>query len=345
MTELPVRRSGQPSTTSGSAGVAVAAGALGCLLVGGSVPVTGLLDDYPLLPGLAIRYAVGGLLLLGWLRLTGRGLARPSRRDLLALTAVVGVGMLGFNACALYAQRYAEPGFVAAVLGGSPLVLAVAGPLLARRRPAGRVVLGALLVVTGVVVLSGGGSWHGPGLVLALLTMACEASFTLFAVGVVARLGALAVSVWSCLLAAVGAGVAGTLVGGVVDGGGLVGATAAWRLPDARQAAALAVLGVLVTAVAFGLWYRAVSDLGAGRAGVLVGMMPVGGLVTAVLLGAQQWTGVAALGVGAVALGCALGLRPAQPAPGPATGPTTGPATGRRAPSAARPAPGPTARR
>ncbi|MBB4968474.1 DMT family transporter [Saccharothrix violaceirubra] len=275
--------------------MAIVAGVLSSVIVGASVPTTGMLQDYPLLTGQALRYALGGVLLLGLTLLRRERVVLPRRRDWLALVALVGFGMLGFNACVLYAQRYAEPGFVAAVLGASPLVLALVAPLLAGRRPALMPVVGAGAVVAGVVALSGGGAWHGPGLVLAVLTMVCEASFTLFAVGVVRRLGGVAVSMWCCFIAAAVGGVVGSVVGG-------------WRVPTVREGAALVVLGVLVTAVAFVLWYFAMDRLGADRAGVLVGLMPVAGLVAAVALGAQQATLVAFAGAVAVAGGCAVGL-------------------------------------
>lgn len=275
---------------------AIAAGAMSSVIVGASVPVTGMLQAYPLLTGQAMRYALGGVALLGWIWLRGGRLPVPGRRDWPALVALVATGMLGFNACVLYAQRYAEPGFVAAVLGASPLVLALVAPLLAGRKPAVAAVAGAVAVVGGVVVLSGGGSWHGPGLLLALLTMAGEASFTLFAVGVVRRMGGLAVATWCCLIAAVTGAALGTVVGG-------------WQVPTVREGVALAVLGVVLTAVAFGLWYFAVAQLGADRAGVLIGLMPVAGLVASVALGAQALTAVALAGAVAVAAGCVIGLR------------------------------------
>jgi len=245
-----------------------------------------MLEGYPVLTGQAMRYALGAAVLL----LVARRLPMPSRRDILPLLGVVASGMLGFNAVLIAAQQYAEPGFVAAVMGASPIALA----LLARNRSLPAIV-GAVVVAGGVIVLSGGGAWHGPGLVLALLTMAGEVCFTLFAVGAVRRLGVLGVATWTCLLAAVIGAVLGTFVGG-------------WQVPDTRQTFALALLAVLVTALAFGLWYFAVNRLGSGRAGVLIGLMPVSGLVTSVALGAQEFTLVSAVGATTVALGCAIAL-------------------------------------
>ena len=269
---------------------AIGAGALTAVIVGASVPVTGLLQGYPLLTGQAMRYGLSAVVLLLWTFARGQRLAVPSRRDLPSLLALVAFGMLGFNAAVLYAQLYAEPGFVAAMLGGTPIVLALASR---KRSPAA--VVGAVIVASGVVVLSGGGSWHGPGLLIAALALAGEVSFTLFAVGVVRRLGGVAVATWCCLIAAVVGGVLGTFVGG-------------WQVPDARQTAALVGLGIVVTAIAFGLWYFAVGRLGADRAGVLIGLMPVAGLVVSVSLGVQVFTAVDAVGAVTVAIGCVVGL-------------------------------------
>lgn len=286
----------------------VAAGATAASIVGASVPVTGMLEGYPILTGQAMRYALAAVVLL----LVARRLPMPSLRDIPPLLAVVLSGMLGFNALLILSQQYAEPGFVAAVMGGSPIVLA----LLSRRRTTSAVV-GAVVVAAGIVLLSGGGSWHGPGLVLALLTMLGEVGFTLFAVGVVRRLGVLGVATWTCLIAAVIGAVAGTFTGG-------------WQVPDVRQASALVLLAVVVTSLAFGLWYFAVNRLGSDRAGVLIGLMPVAGLAASVLMGAQNLTLVAVLGVTTVTFGCVIGLRKPSapqkpPLPTPATAPHAGP--------------------
>ncbi|MFL6124737.1 DMT family transporter [Actinophytocola sp.] len=278
---------------------AIAMAATATSLVGLSVPVTGLLDGYPVLTAQAVRYAIGAVCLLVWLLATGRTVPVPTVRDLPGLGLMVGLGMLGFNAAILVGQRYATPGFIAAMLGASPLVLAIGAPALRGRRPSPFAVVGAVLVGLGVVVLSGGGSWHGPGLALGLLVLACETAFTLGGVGVVARLGAVAASMWSCVFAAVGGAVLAT----VRDG------AAAWPAPSTIEWTAIGVLGVLVTTVGFAFWYTGVSVLGADRAGVLTGLMPVAGLVTAVLLGRQPLTFVAAAGTIVVAAGCALGLR------------------------------------
>jgi drug/metabolite transporter (DMT)-like permease len=298
---------------------AVLLGVAGAVLVGGSVPVTGMLDGYPVITGQALRYALGGLLLFSWATATGRRLPRPRLADVPTLCALAATGMIGFQACLLLAQRYAEPGAVAAFLGGSPLVLAMAAPLLDRRRPTGTVLVGAMLAGLGIVLLSGGGAASPAGLLLAALAMLCETSFTLLAVGLLRRLGPLATSTWSCCAAAIG----GAAVGTVADPAG------AWRWPDLRELIALLLLAVLVTAVAFVLWYSAVAELGADRAGVLVGVMPVAALVVSVVLGAQRFAALDFVGAALIAAGVACGLRPPKPVKGTFREPVKVPSTDR----------------
>jgi drug/metabolite transporter (DMT)-like permease len=270
--------------------LAVAAGASAAIIVGASVPVTGMLQDYPLLTGQAMRYTLSGLVLLLWTFARGERPVLPKLGDVPALLALVAFGMLGFTAALLYAQRYAEPGFVAAMLGGTPVVIA-----LASRKRSAMTVAGAVIVALGVVVLSGGGAWHGPGLLLAALALAGEAVFTLFAVGVVRRLGGVAVATWCCL----GAGVAGAVIGTFAGG---------WQAPTVREGLALVTLAVVLTAVAFGLWLFAVGRLGADRAGVLIGLMPISGLAVSVALGAQDFEVLGLVGAAIVAVGCVVGL-------------------------------------
>lgn len=190
--------------------LAVASGALATTMVGACVPVTGLLIGYPVLSGLAIRYAIGAAVLYVWLRRKGRRLPRPGPRDLLGIAGMIACGMLGFNAAILEAQRYAQPGLIAAMIGGAPLVLALLVPALRGRRPGALALIGAATVTVGVLVLSGGGSWHGPGLALAGLTLIGEVLFTVFGARVAERLGVLETCVLSCALAAIAAAAIGT---------------------------------------------------------------------------------------------------------------------------------------
>jgi drug/metabolite transporter (DMT)-like permease len=72
---------------------------------------------------------------------------------------------------------------------------------------------------------------------------------------------------------------------------------AALQVPTATEALALLYMAVFSTAVAFLLWYGGVVALGADRAGLFAGVMPVAGYVAGVTLGTSAWSMSALSGV------------------------------------------------
>jgi drug/metabolite transporter (DMT)-like permease len=94
-------------------------------------------------------------------------------------------------------------------------------------------------------------------------------------------------------------------------------------MPTAAEAAALLYLATVVSAGAFLLWYDALPRLGADRAGLFAGLVPVGAIATTVLLGLGAPTATELGGVALVIAGLAVGLTPGRPrtpaiAPAPA---------------------------
>jgi drug/metabolite transporter (DMT)-like permease len=107
--------------------------------------------------------------------------------------------------------------------------------------------------------------------------------------------------------------------------------TTSLRLPAPGEAAAFGYLGAVVTAAAFFLWYDALRRLGADRAGLFAGLVPVGALLTTVALGLARVGPADVIGALLVTAGVAVGLRRpgARPRPRRATGHAGGrPATG-----------------
>jgi drug/metabolite transporter (DMT)-like permease len=107
---------------------------------------------------------------------------RLTRRIVVLLVLQATVGVTGFNYCTAEAVRHTGAATVGTVIAAVPVVLAIAGPLAARRRPAPRVIAAALLVAAGAAVVTGLGGTNLPGLLLALGALVAEVSFTLVAV-------------------------------------------------------------------------------------------------------------------------------------------------------------------
>ncbi len=273
--------------------------ALAMCCVGSSVAVSTTIVDAPLFTLQALRYGLAAVLMLAIGALTGRALPRPRGREWLWLGGVAGLGLVLFNVAVVRGVAHAEPAVIGVAVAAVPLALAIGGPLAAGRRPAAGPLAGAAIVTAGAVLVQGGGRTDLAGIGWALLVLACEVGFTLCAVPVLARLGPWGVTLHAVGIAAVGLTALGLLVegpGAALDGGDLLAA---------------AHLAVVVTVVAFLLWYSAVSRLGAARAGLFTGVAPVAAAAGGVLLGGAVPAPGVWLGVLVVGLGVAVGMRTA----------------------------------
>lgn len=117
-------------------------------------------------------------------------------------------------------------------------------------------------------------------------------------------LGAWSVSLHSCWLAAVGLAVLGAAV---------EGPTAVARLTGTHLLAVVH-LALVLTALAFVLWYSAVGRLGAARVGLFTGVAPVAAAGVGVLVEAGAPGAPVRVGIAVVVAGVALGLLRAAPA-------------------------------
>lgn len=284
-------------------GAALAGGAV--LLVGGSVAASSLVADYPVVGGQAVRYAAAGLLLAALARLRGQPLPRPAGREWSWLVALAAVGLAGGSVLLVEATRVGDPAAVGVTVGAAPLLIALAGPIVARGRPAGRVLVAAAIVAVGAAAAQVDGAtgkgWQLPGLLLSLGALAGVAGTSLLAAPLLPRLGALAVSVYACGFAAALSAATAVLVR-------LAGGPPVLQVPTATELAALAYLTVAVTAAASLAWYAAAERLGVARIGLFNGLIPIASLATVATVGAGVVTGVQTLGALVVLVGLLIGL-------------------------------------
>ncbi|WP_405010460.1 DMT family transporter [Kitasatospora sp. NBC_01539] len=294
-------------TASGALRAGTAMTMLGC-----STAVSAAFAGYPLLGGQAVRYLLAAVLLVPVALRSGPRGVRPTRRELGRLALVAATGLFAFNVLLVQAVRHSGPAAVGSVVGASPLLLAVLGPALVRRRPHGRTVAAAVVVAAGAAVAQGLGGGGAAGTWYALGTLGCEAAFSLLAVPLLPRLGPVGVSAWVTVLAVPMFAVTAA----VRDG------RAALRAPTGAELAALLYLAVVMTVVAFLLWYGALGRLGPERAGLFAGLVPITSALAAAVLGtgaprAGEVAGALLVGAGVV-LGVRGPSRTAAPAPDPA---------------------------
>ncbi|MFD6045100.1 DMT family transporter [Streptomyces koyangensis] len=278
--------------------------ALSMTLAGSSVAVLGPLRDYPVFAGQALRFGLAAVLLHLLVRRFGPPGPAPrlTPAQWLRVLVLAGFGMVGFNVAATAAGHHTDPAFVGVVVGTAPLVVGVLTPLFARARPSGRVVAAGLLVATGVAAAQGlGAPAGGPGLALAVVALAAEVVFALVAAPLVTPLGALRVSAYACT-AAVPICLAG------------VAATGAYVLPTPGQLAAVVWLGAVATAVAYVLWFTALDVIGAERAVLFSGLVPLSAVATTAVLGTGAPGAGHVVGAVAVVAGLVVGTVERRPA-------------------------------
>ncbi len=278
------------------AGYGGASGAM--LLVGSLAAVSGVVNQYPVYGGQAARYLISAALLFAMVAVTRLPLIRPTLREGLLLIALAATGLLLFNLFVIKGTQHASPAIVGTIVGTVPIVLALAGPLMRGSKPSPRILVAATIVVAGTGVASGLGSTDLQGILYSVGALACEACFSLLALPLLVRLGPIRVSAYTAA-AAVPMFV---VVGLLSDGAGFV------RTPTPAELGGLGYLAVMVSGLAFLLWYRALPLLGADRAGLFAGIIPVGTILTSLLLGFGLPSGGELGGVALVIAGLLIGL-------------------------------------
>jgi drug/metabolite transporter (DMT)-like permease len=270
-------------------------GAAASSIVGASFPVSEALIDYPYAAGQCIRYLAGAIILTVLLK--GK-LGRPTRKELGLLALVAAVGMVGFNLAVLATVERLGATNAGVVIGASPIVLALLVPLLVRRRPSAPFVAAALTVAAGAAIVNGTDDRLTLiGLALAIGALIGEVGFTLLAAPLLPRLGPMRVAAWAAWLA--------TAQLAILSAGDI-------PTPTADETAAIAYLAVITTALAFVLWFGAVQKLGADRAGLLVGLMPIAAVTVDALLNGHAPSTADVAGTALVTAGVVLGSRQAR---------------------------------
>ncbi|MFF3438107.1 DMT family transporter [Streptosporangium sp. NPDC002721] len=262
-------------------------------LVGTLAAVAGVIGGYPIYGGQTLRHLLAAAVLLTVARVMGLRFVRLTPRETALLATLSLTGLVIFNVCVIEATRHGGPALVGTVLGTVPLALALLGG-----RPSPRLLGAAALVATGATVAAGLGTGDLPGLLWSLGALGCELCFSLLAIPLLPKLGAVRVSAYSVTLA----------VPMFVAAGLLTDGTAMFRVPTVPEAAGLGYQALVVTALAFFLWYDALPRLGPGRAGLFAGLIPVGAIVTGAALGLGTPSVPDLAGAALVVTGIVVGL-------------------------------------
>jgi len=111
-------------------------------------------SGFPAFTMAGMRVAAASLILFSWVALSGKSL-RVGRREL-GVLAVSGVLLwLGGNGLVSWAERRAESGYSALLIGALPVWVAIMESIIDRRAPTWRLVAALLVGLAGVAVLNG----------------------------------------------------------------------------------------------------------------------------------------------------------------------------------------------
>lgn len=276
--------------------------AFACVLVGASFTANSVLGDYPYAGGQALRYGLAALLLLPLIHREGEPRPAVTLRLLTGrqwgrLALLAAVGMVGFNLAVLTAERSAEPAVPGVFVGCAPILVAVLAPLSQGRRPARSVLYAAALVAAGAFTVQGWGRTDLAGILCSVGALAGEVGFAVLAVPVLRPLGPKLLSTTVCVIAAAESAVLGL----VLDGGGFL------RVPTGAEALALIWQAAVVTVIGFVCWYMGMQRIGAERATLFSGLIPVSAALTAPLVGTGSYGLAQAAGSCLVGVGVAIG--------------------------------------
>jgi drug/metabolite transporter (DMT)-like permease len=285
------------------------------VLFGGTWPAGKVAVEHaPPLTVATARFLLATVLLAGLVRMRGRPLALPARRDVPLVLALGLTGIAAYQAFFLIGlvRTPASDGAIL-VPGLIPVFTTLLAWRVFKERPSRRVWLGFAIAVVGlVVVVDPAGAVSSSRLVGDLILVGasvCWAAYTI--------LGRSATTRFDPLLATTYASAAGTLMlapFSVTGWGTLVHAGAATWL-------AVLYLAPLGTVLAFVLYYDGVRSLGAARAAAFTLLVPVFGVSSAILVLGEPLRAGLAVGGLIVLAGLWLVQRPAR-AHAPASAPS-----------------------
>ncbi|WP_051249595.1 DMT family transporter [Maridesulfovibrio zosterae] len=264
---------------------------LAMFIVGSSV-VAGkiMVESLPVFLSSAMRFALASLVMLPILFFKEGGLPRLSRLSCGVLVLQSFCGSFLFTVCLLYGLKYISPASAGIITSTTPAFMGVLGWGLFKDKLSGLTIAGICFSIAGVMVLStgaSGGSGVGNmyGFLLVLGAVLAESLFLVLRKWVKEPLSPLAVTTLISLL-----GFFWFLPSGVYEF-----MTTDLNIVQEQSWLALVYYGLVVTALAYLLWFAGIIHVQASIAGIFTGIMPVTAVcLSSLVLGEElHWTHLA----------------------------------------------------
>lgn len=274
-------------------------------IAGSSVVVAKVIAaDFPVFLANELRFLVASLVLVPIYYARNGGFRRFSRREGLVLFAQAFTGVFLFNVCLFYGVRLTSAAEAGIITSTTPAVVGLVAVVVLRERLTRTAAAGIGLAVVGVLaieVLGGGASadrGSNPllGNLLVLGATVGEALFTILGRAVSDGVSPLAITTVVSVLGCV-----------------MFLPFAAYDLASLDPAsvrpttlAAIGYYGLVVTVLAFVLWFRGVSEVPARTAGAFTGVLPVSAVVLSYLLLGERFRLSHPIGIACVLSGILL---------------------------------------
>jgi drug/metabolite transporter (DMT)-like permease len=253
---------------------------VGMVAFGGTWPAGKVASEHVPPAVIAVtRFACAAVLLWAWTRLSGSRLRRPARADL-PLVFVLGVTVVfAYNLFFLYGVRHAPASDGSVLVPGLiPIVTTLVAWVALRERPSRRSGIGLVVALAGLVVVAGPAANLGARRVVGDLLFVgaafAWAAYTLAGRRAIARFGSVNANVYATS--------AGALL--LVPVSFLDGGWAPLLRAPVQAIGAIAYLAVIGTVLAFVAFYEGVRLIGSARASSFALLVPVFGVLSAVLV-------------------------------------------------------------
>jgi len=228
----------------------------------------------------ALRFVIGAMAMYLLARWRGEALLKPLRRHAGAYLLLGLVGIGGFNLLFFYALKSTTPANAALIMATNPLLTTLIAGVVLGERPTSRHLAALPLALLGVVVVISGGSMarlaslqisHGD-----LLMLGADLVWAFY--NVLGRRFMPAASAITNTTLVMSAGAILLLCVAAFDGGTL-------SLPGATATAALMVMALGGTVLAYLFWNTGIAHLGAGRTALFLNLVPVFAMLIGVVAG------------------------------------------------------------
>ncbi|WP_375201871.1 DMT family transporter [Hyphococcus sp.] len=272
--------------------------AAGMILFGSATPVSKIVTDaMPVFVASLLRVSIGALALAPFALGRLNEVKKASRKDVIALGAIVLFGMVGFSAFMLYGMRMLSGVGGAVVMATTPAVTALGAIVFFGESATARKLVALALAVGGVVLLHAtgaagdeGGGAALAGMALIFAAVCCEAAYTLLGRKVSADLSPVVVAFLASLAAIPLFALLSVFQWSAFNPG----------MVKAGQWIAVAWYGAGTLALGTALWYVGLSCTQGSVAAVFMALMPVSALVLSYILLGESFRWLHLLGFGVV---------------------------------------------